>query len=296
MNTITAPVKLQGEARTRSRSSASWRWLQALSLSAKLGGIGLAAVVLLAIFGGLIWGANPLTLGSEVLKAPSWAHPMGTDDLGRDVLARVIQGARVSLTVGVLSALVAAVIGTIVGASAGYAGGAVDSVLMRITELFQVIPRFLLAIVVVAVYGGGELTVILVVGSLSWIATARIVRSRFMVLRKEEFVMAATMSGASTYRVITRHILPNVAPYLIVSVFLQMGATILIESILSFIGLGNPERPSWGLLLQQSQLYLQTAWWMTLFPGVALSLTILSLNLLGDSLSGHSGQPRTQRH
>jgi peptide/nickel transport system permease protein len=282
-----------GAARLPLRRIASWLGaLGELSLPAKIGAIVLLVVVLSAVFGASLWPLNPLEMSQAALKAPSLAHPMGTDDLGRDVLARVIEGARVSLTVGVLSALGAALIGTFVGAWAGYAGGGIDDVLMRITELFQVIPRFLLAIVVVAIYGGGELMVILVIGALSWISTARIVRARFQVLRREEFVSAATMSGASTLRVIVRHILPNVASYLIVSVFLQMGSAILVESFLSFIGLGNPMRPSWGLLLQQSQLYLQSAWWMTVFPGLALAATILGLNLLGDNLSGVRGAAR----
>ena len=257
------------------------------------GGIGLIAAI--AIVGPAIWQVNPLLLGPNVFQPPSLIYPMGTDDLGRDVLARVIQGARVSLTIGFLSALVAAFTGVVMGAVAGYAGGTTDEILMRITEVFQVIPRFLLAIVVVALFGASQLNVILVIGLLSWTATARIVRARFLVLRNEEFVQAAIMSGARPVRVIVRHILPNVVPYIIVSVFLQMGAAILVESFLSFIGLGDPARPSWGMLLQQAQLYLQSAWWMSAFPGLALSVTIFSLNLLGDSLSGASVERTSRR-
>ncbi len=258
-------------------------------------GLGGAALVLgVAVLGPLLWRQDPLLLSADTFSPPSLAHPMGTDDIGRDMLARVIAGARVSLTIGVLSALIAAMTGTVIGAVAGYAGGRWDGALMRVTELFQVVPRFLLAIVVVALFGNGQLNVVLVIGLLSWVGTARIVRAQFQILRNEEFVLAAEMSGARPVRVILRHILPNVLPYLAVSVFLQMGAAILVESFLSFIGLGNPERPSWGLLLQQAQLFLQSAWWLTAFPGAALFVTIFALNLLGDSLSSATGRGGTR--
>ena len=230
--------------------------------------------------------ASPLELSSLRLAAPALAHPMGTDDLGRDVLARVILGAEISLIIGFTSGAIATLVGSVFGAVAGYSGGALDEGMMRVAEIFQVIPRFLLAIVIVALFGTGMNKIILIIGLLSWPGTARVVRAQFLVLRREEFVLAAIMSGARAGRVILRHILPNIAPIVIVSAFLQMGAAILVESFLSFLGLGDPARPSWGLLLQQAQLYLRSAWWMTTFPGVALAATIFSLNLLGDGFSG----------
>ncbi|MBN8919488.1 MAG: ABC transporter permease [Rhizobiales bacterium] len=259
-------------------------------------GIALVVVPLLAaLLAPLLTGANPMALSGTTLRPPSWAHPMGTDDLGRDVLARVLYGGRISLTVGVFSALIAVVIGTAVGTVAGYFGGRTDETLMRLTEMFQIIPRFLLAIVVVALFGGGMVKIIVIIGALGWVGTARVVRAQLLVLRGEEFVQAAVMGGASPARMILRHILPNVVPFIIVAAALQTGGAILTESFLSFLGLGDPSQPSWGLLLQQAQLYLQQAWWMSTFPGVALSMTILGLNLMGDGLASKFGARKVAR-
>jgi peptide/nickel transport system permease protein len=156
---------------------------------------------------------------------------------------------------------------------------------MRITEAFQIIPRILLAIVVISLLGAGLVNVICVIGILGWTGTARVVRAQVLTLRSEEFVLAAILSGAGPVRVAIRHILPNIVPYIIVSASLQAGAAILIESLLSFLGLGSQDHPSWGLLLQQAQLYLRQAWWLSTFPGLALALTILGLNLFGDGLA-----------
>lgn len=269
----------------------AWRGLLS-NRSTAIGGAGLAIVVSLAILGPLLWPVDPLALTSDRLLPPTPSHPMGTDDLGRDVFARVVLGARVSLTIGLLSALIATVFGCAVGAVSGYFGGAVDEALMRMTEVFQVVPRFLLAIVIVALFGAGLNKIVLVIGCLSWPGTARIIRAQVLVLRGEEFVLSAVMSGASTARVILRHILPNVLPLVVVAAFLQTGAAILVESFLSFLGLGDPSQPSWGMLVQQAQLYLRSAWWMTTFPGLALAVTIFSLNLLGDGLSAGSSRGR----
>jgi peptide/nickel transport system permease protein len=262
--------------------------------SALIGAIGIAVTLLVAVAGHWLWPLDPLALGPDRLQPPTWQHIMGTDDLGRDVFARVVLGAQIALVVGALSALIAILLGCLVGACSGYFGGLVDELMMRITEIFQVIPRFLLAIVIVALFGSGLEKVVLIIGLLSWPGTARIIRAQFLVLRSEEFVLAAIVGGASALRVISRHILPNVAPFLIAAAFLQMGAAILVEAFLSFLGLGDPAHPSWGLLLQQAQPYLRTAWWMAIFPGLALALTIFSLNLLGDGV-GTLGDPRASR-
>jgi peptide/nickel transport system permease protein len=259
-------------------------------------GMALVAVPLLAaLFAQFLTSADPMALSGATLRAPTVAHPMGTDDLGRDVFARVLYGGRISLTVGVFSALIAITIGTAVGTVAGYFGGRTDEILMRVTEMFQIIPRFLLAIVVVAMLGGGQWKIIVIIGIRGWVGTARVVRAQLLVLRGEEFVLAATMGGASSSRMILRHILPNVVPYIIVAAALQTGGAILTESFLSFLGLGDPSRPSWGLLLQQAQLYLQQAWWMSTFPGIALSMTILGLNLMGDGLASKFGARKVAR-
>jgi peptide/nickel transport system permease protein len=201
----------------------------------------------------------------------------------------VAHGGQISLMVGTFSALIAVLIGVAVGAACGYLGGTFDAIVMRVTEAFQIIPRFFLALIVVALVGSGIWKIILVLGLLSWPATARVVRAQVLVLRKEEFVLAAIMGGASTFRVIGRHILPNVVPIIAVSASLQAGSAILLESFISFLGLGDVAHPSWGLLLQQGQLFIRDGWWISTFPGLALSLTILGLNLLGDGIRAAHG-------
>jgi peptide/nickel transport system permease protein len=271
------------------------RALLTLNMSTYVG-IGLVGIPLFAaLLASFLTGADPMSLSAQTLRSPTLAHLMGTDDLGRDVFARVLYGGRISFMVGLFSALIAITIGTAVGLIAGYFEGRTDEILMRITEIFQIIPRFLLAIVVVALLGGGIVKIIVIIGILGWVGTARVVRAQLLVLRREEFVLAATLGGASSWRIITRHILPNVVPFIIISASLQTGGAILTESFLSFLGLGDPSRPSWGLLLQQAQLHLQQAWWMSTSPGVALSVTILGLNLIGDGLASKFGARRIAR-
>ena len=246
-------------------------------------------VVLGAVFAPWITAADPLALGPDILAAPTPAHPMGTDDLGRDLLARVLYGGRVSLGVGLFSAVLSVVFGVSAGLAAGFFGGLVDEVLMRITEVFQVMPKLLAAVVVVSLVGSSLTNEVLVIGLLSWPATARVIRGRVQVLRRHDFISAARMAGASPFRILWRNLLPNVASYVLVSTSLQIASAIVSESFLSFLGLGDPGHPSWGLLLQQGQLFLQQAPWLTTLPGIALAMTVLGMNLLGDGLSGRAG-------
>jgi peptide/nickel transport system permease protein len=261
-----------------------------LSFQLLIGGLLLAVVVTGALLAPVLTAADPLALGTETLRPPGWGHEMGTDDLGRDVFARTLYGGRISLVIGLFSAVLSVCLGMTIGMMAGFFGGVVDETLMRVTEVFQILPKVLVAVVVVSLIGGSLANEILVIGLLSWPATARIIRGRVQVIRGEEFIAAAAMSGASTARVIYRHVLPNVLPYFLVSTSLQIASAILSESFLSFLGLGDPSYPSWGLLLQQGQLFLQQAWWMTTFPGIALAMTVLGLNLLGDGFD--RGLPR----
>ncbi|OFX14875.1 MAG: ABC transporter permease, partial [Armatimonadetes bacterium RBG_19FT_COMBO_69_19] len=204
---------------------------------------------------------------------------------GRDIWTGVLFGARVSLTVGVLAATTSALIGTAIGSIAGYYGGGVDNVLMRGTEFFLVIPSFLLALILVAVSGPSIWNVILTIGLLGWPSTARLIRAEFLSLKQREFVMAAHAVGAGTARIVFRQILPNAAPPAVVMTSLGVASAILVEAGLSFLGLGDPNLFSWGLMLRNSREFLRIAWWMPTFPGLAIFLTVLSVNLVGDGLN-----------
>jgi len=227
----------------------------------------------------------PGAMGGAPLAAPNAAHPFGTDDLGRDIWSGVLHGARVSLLVGLLAAATSAVIGVLIGATAGYAGGRLDAVLMRTTEFFLVIPTFLLALVLVAILRPGIWNVIIAIGLLGWPSTARLVRAEVLSLREREFVAAARAVGMGTARTLFREVLPNAMPPVIVNTSLGVAAAILTEAGLSFLGLGDPNLISWGTMLRNSRDFLRMAWWMPTFPGLAIFLTVLSLNLVGDGVN-----------
>jgi peptide/nickel transport system permease protein len=210
---------------------------------------------------------------------------MGTDDLGRDVLSGVLHGARTSLIVVVCVLAIAAPIGIAVGAVSGYRGGRVDHALMRVTEVFQTIPQFFLAVIVVALFGAGIQKVVVLLGLTLWPMLARVVRAETLSVRRREFVEAARSVGLSETRIVLRHVLPNVLPSAVVVVTLLGGTVILLEAALGFIGLGDPSVMSWGYLANNAQRFLRVAWWMTVFPGAAIVLAVLGLNLFGDALS-----------
>ena len=210
---------------------------------------------------------------------------LGTDHLGRDVLSGIVWGARVSLIVGLAAAFTATVIGIVVGAVAGYFGGWADEVLMRVTELFQIIPRFVLALIVVAFFGSGLVNLILVIGILSWPQTARLVRSQFLRHRTLPYVDGARVIGMKPLRIIFAEILPNVLAPVIVVASLDIAQAILLEASLGFFGLGDPNLRSWGGMLNTAQQYVRIAWWMSVFPGIAISLAVLGFNLVGDGLN-----------
>ncbi len=227
---------------------------------------------------------------------PSWSHPFGTDSLGQDQLARILQGGRVSLTVGVASMLVAICLGTVVGAIAGFYGGMVDGILMRITDLFLALPQLPLLLLIVYLFResikqlvGAELGVfiliVLLIGGLNWMSVARLVRANFLKLREMEFVSAARAIGAKPNRLIWVHLLPNVVSIIIVAATLSVGNAIITESTLSFLGLGfPPDVPTWGRMLFDAKDYLESAPYMAIFPGMAIFLTVLSINYIGDGL------------
>lgn len=250
-----------------------------------IGGSLLLLVLLGALLADAVATADPFASVSRPLRPPSTAHPMGTDDLGRDVLSGVLHGARTSLIVVVCVLAIAAPIGIAVGAISGYRGGRVDHALMRLTEVFQTIPQFFLAVIVVALFGAGIQKVVVLLGFTLWPMLARVVRAETLSVRRREFVEAARSVGLSETRIVLRHVLPNVLPSAVVVVTLLGGTVILLEAALGFIGLGDPSVMSWGYLANNAQRFLRVAWWMTVFPGASIVLAVLSLNLFGDALS-----------
>ena len=252
-------------------------------------------LVLPALFAAQIAPYDPLK-GSlaKRLKPPVWEqggtieHPLGTDKLGRDMLSRLIHGARVSLMVSLVAIFVGGTIGTSLGLMSGYFGGRVDSLLMRLVDISLSLPTILLALVLVAAVGPSFGTVIIVLVVLLWARYARLVRAETLSIKERDFVARARVAGASHTRIMFRYIFPNVVNSLIVLATLQVGYVILLESALSFLGAGLPRpTPAWGLMIADGRELIVTAWWVSMFPGLAIMLTVLALNLLGDWLRDH---------
>jgi len=267
------------------------RWRETVRLllrnpTAAVSSLLLLAIVLIAVFDETLapYGPNDISV-EDRLQAPSWAHPFGTDDLGRDILSRVILGAGVSLRVGFLAVGIALVVGTLVGLLAGYYGRWVDDVLMRVMDMLFAFPAVLLAIAVLAVRGPGSGNTALAIGIVYIPVFARVTRASVLGVREEVYVRASRSVGASDFRLITRHVLPNAAPPIIVQTSISLAFAVLAEAALSFLGLGTqPPNPSWGLMLAEGRGYIDIAWWLAFFPGMAIFLTVLCFNLLGDGL------------
>lgn len=238
-----------------------------------------------AVFASWLSPYDPFALGTEPYLPPQRDHLMGTDDLGRDTLSRVLYGSRVSLMVGFLAAATSLVIGTFVGSFSGYFGGWVDDLLMRATEYVLVIPRFFLALLVVAMLGTGITKIILVIGLLDWPEVARVVRAQFLTFKEREFVLAARAMGMKDREIIFREILPNAIPPAIVVGSFLVARAILLEAGLSFLGLGDPNLISWGTLLSEAQERIWYSMWPAIFPGLAISVLVLSINLFGDGVN-----------
>ncbi len=219
------------------------------------------------------------------LEPPSMEYPLGTDDLGRDVFSRILYGARISLLVGFVAVGIATVIGIFLGALAGYYGGWVDSLIMRFVDIMLCFPAFFLILAVIAFLEPSIWNIMIIIGLTGWMGVARLVRAEFLSLRERDFVQAALALGASDYRVIFRHILPNALSPVLVSATLGVAGAILTESALSFLGIGvQPPTPSWGNMLIAGKQTLGTAWWLSAFPGLAILITVLGYNLLGEGI------------
>ena len=251
--------------------------------------LGLVILVLLALvslIGPPLAPYDPegIEIGSRAIP-PGTTYWMGTDELGRDVFSRAVSGIRVSLLVGVIAAAASTLVGIVIGSLAGYFGGLLDHALMRITEVFQVVPQFFLAVVLVAVFSASVFNIIVAIAVLTWPVVARLTRSEFLSLKSRQYVDAARLSGASDATVMFREILPNAMGPVIVSGTLLVGRAMLTEAGLSFLGLGDPSRVSLGVMLYQSRPFIQFAWWAALFPGLLIFLAVLSTNLVGDGLN-----------
>ena len=271
--------------RGRGEIGAFWRTFVRNRLAVG-GGIVVSFLVALAVLAPLLapWDPNkPDT--RRILTPPSPSHPLGTDQIGRDVLSRVLYGARVSLAVGFVSVGIATIIGILLGAAAGYHGGLADAVIMRVVDLMLVFPRFFLLLAVLAFLKPSIWTIMVVIGLSGWMGVARLVRAEFLTLREREFVVWSESIGASAARVVFRHILPNALAPVLVAMTLGIPAAILTESGLSFLGLGvQPPYATWGNILTDGKDALEIAWWMTLYPGLAILITVLSYNLLGEGI------------
>jgi peptide/nickel transport system permease protein len=214
----------------------------------------------------------------------TWKHPLGTDSKGRDMLAMLISGARISLLVGLIATGIAIILGTIIGVLSAYLGGWVDNALMRFTDIMMTFPFFLLLVLIVFIFGPSLAIIVLAIGLTGWTGAARMIRSESLSLRTREFIGAAKAMGASNNRVVFRHLIPNVVSLIIIIATLSIPGVILAEAALSFIGLGDPTKTSWGIILESGQHTLDTAWWVAVEPGIILFLTVLAFNFLGDGL------------
>ncbi|MGD9866001.1 MAG: ABC transporter permease [Pseudodonghicola sp.] len=264
----------------------AWRMYRR-NLPAVAGALILLGIVAATLYGSFLYTGDAF----EIVWAPherpgvEAAFPLGTDYLGRDLLAGMLTGGAPTLTVGLAAAAITMVIGISLGALAGYYGGWVDNLLMRVTEFFQVLPTLLFAMVLVTLFSPSLVTIALAIGVVSWPQTARLTRAEFLKIKELEYVTAARAIGARNTRIIWKVILPNAAPPLIVSATLTIGVAILFEAGLSFLGLGDPNVMSWGLMIGANRDYILDAWWPVTFPGLAIFLTVFAVSLIGDGLN-----------
>ena len=254
-----------------------------ISLGHWLGIILLTPAVAAAIAAPQLAPFDPFTSAGQPFQPPSAEFWMGTDDLGRDVFSAIIFGARTSLIVGFSVAMIALMVGVFIGLTSGFVGGWTDDALMRLTELFQIVPRFFLAIAVIALFGNSLLNLVLVLALTSWSGLARIGRAEVLSLRERDFVIAARCIGVKPSRIIQRHIFPNAIQPILAAAALIVSAAILTEAGLSFLGLGDPNTISWGYLLNNAQPFIRRAWWLPVFPGLAIVVTVLGLSLVLDN-------------
>ena len=261
---------------------------------AVIGLVVLMLIFVLSVAAPLLYPQDPFRLVGAPMQPPSPDFLLGTDSLGRDVAAGIAHGASVSLMVGVIATLAAVFIGTLVGSVSGYFGGITDALLMRLTEVFQTIPSFIFAIVLVAVLSPSIESIVMAIATVSWPSVARLVRGEVLSLRSREFIQASVTLGVPTSRILLLEVLPNALSPIIVAASLMVATAILIESGLAFLGLGDPNLISWGFLVGSGRTVLRSAWWVCTFPGIAILITVLAINLVGEGLND-ALNPRLRR-
>lgn len=274
----------------RAEPQAPHRWKAAirnfLHHPAGIVGLGLTLLVVIpGLLADVISPGDPFRTVADPLQSPSAEHLMGTDNLGRDMFDAVIHGARTSTIVVGGVVIIASILGLAIGIVAGYRGGWIDDLLMRITELFQSVPRFFLVLLIVALFGAGLDNLIYVLAFTSWPTLARVSRAEVLSVRDRVYVEAARSIGATDRRIVLHHVLPNVLPTAMVVIALTGSRIILLEASLSFLGLGDPTVMSWGYLVSNAQRFLRVAWWMSVFPGMAIAIAVLGINLMSDALN-----------
>lgn len=261
-------------------------WQRFLGNSRVIAGLAwLGLVVILAVVAPLLAPVDPFDIVDEPFLSPSSEHLFGTDSLGRSMWAGLVHGSRTTLIIAVIATLSAVAFGTILGAVAGYYGGFVDDALMRLTEFFQTIPSFIFAIVLVAILAPSATSLVVAIAVVSWPPIARVVRGEVLSVKSREFVQAAVLAGQADLAILFRQVLPNTLSPLIVTGSLLVATAILIESALSFLGLGAPNLMSWGFMVGAGRSFLRDAWWLVTIPGIAILLTVLSINLVGEGLN-----------
>lgn len=281
---VSSRLEQLAEERRARQENRVWRRLKS-ERKALVGLIIIVILTLLAIFGPSIAPYDPDANDFGLFQPPSLAHPMGTDSFGRDLFSRVLIGTRVSFTIGVTAAALALLVGVLLGMLAGYYGGWIDSLISRSVDLLWAFPVIILTVGLVAIFGTGARIVIIAIAVAYVDDFARVVRAEVLRLREDEFIVAARSIGATNIRIMGRHTLPNIVAPIIVQASFAVGLGILAESGLTFLGLGvNPSTPTWGLALNEGRAFVSRAWWISVFPGVAIVLTVLAMNLFGDGL------------
>lgn len=295
---ITVEETLSADAARTDANVSKFREAWQQFVASRYGPVGLILLVLVAvpaIFAPLLAPDDPFALSGDPFMRPlTDGHFLGTDKLGRDVFSQILYGARMSLAVGLVAAGIAAIVGVLIGSVSGYFGGWVDILLSRLTDMFLIIPAFFLIITVVATLGSGILYVMIVIGLTSWPANARLMRAQVLTLRERTFIQGLTALGESRWRILIRHIVPNGIQPVIANSTLLISAGILTEASLSFLGLGDPNKASWGRMIYDGRTAILTAWWPSVFPGIGIIVTVMAFYLIGDGLS-YVLTPKTRR-